>query len=180
MNRQPDLLIARMQEGNEMAFSRIYERYHKALHGVIYNVVKDNDIAEEILQDVFMKIWKNAGSYDVDQGRFFTWALNISRNAAIDHLRSKAHKNSSLNLSRDYFVSIPEDGSDDMEVQTDSIGIMTWVKKLQPMCIKVIDLIFFKGFTFKDAAKDLEIPEGTLKSRHRKCVQELRTSMGEL
>ncbi len=67
-----------------------------------------------------------------------------------------------------------------MEVQTDSLGIMNWVKKLQPMCIQVIDLIFFKGFTFKDAAQDLEIPEGTLKSRHRKCVQELRTSIGEL
>lgn len=180
MNKQPDLLIVRMQEGSEMAFSRIYERYNKALHGVIFNVVKNEDIAEEILQDVFMKIWKNAGSYDVDQGRFFTWALNISRNAAIDHLRSKAHKNDSLNLSRDYFVNIPEDGTNELEVQTDSLGIMKWVKKLQPMCIKVIDLIFFKGFTFKDAATDLEIPEGTLKSRHRKCVQELRTSMGEL
>jgi len=180
MNKQPDLLIMRMQEGNEMAFSRIYERYHKALLGVIYNVVKKQDIAEEILQDVFMKIWKNADSYDADQGRFFTWALNISRNAAIDYLRSKAHKNDSLNLSRDYFVNIPEDGTNELEIQTDSLGIMTWVKKLQPMCIKVIDLIFFKGFTFKDAAHDLAIPEGTLKSRHRKCVQELRTSMGEL
>jgi RNA polymerase sigma-70 factor (ECF subfamily) len=56
MNKQPDLLIMRMQQGNEMAFSRIYERYHKALHGVIFNVVKKEDIAEEILQDVFMKI----------------------------------------------------------------------------------------------------------------------------
>ncbi len=56
MNKQPDLLILRMQEGNEMAFSRIYERYHKALLGVIYNVVKNEDIAAEILQDVFMKI----------------------------------------------------------------------------------------------------------------------------
>lgn len=180
MNKQPDLLILRMQEGNEMAFSRIYERYHKALHGVIYKVVKNEEIAAEILQDVFMKIWKNSGSYDADQGRFFTWALNISRNAAIDHLRSKAHKNDSLNLSRDYFVNIPEDSTSEMEVQTDSLGILNWVKKLQPMCIKVIDLIFFKGFTFKDAAQDLEIPEGTLKSRHRKCVQELRTSIGEL
>lgn len=178
MNNQPDLLISRMQEGNEAAFSRVYERYHKAIHGVIFNVVKNDDIADEILQDVFIKIWKNANSYDVDQGRFFTWALNIARNASIDHLRSKAHKNNSLNLSRDYFVHIPEEGSNEMEIQTDSLGIRNWVQKLQPMCIKVIDLIFFKGFTFKDAAVDLEIPEGTLKSRHRKCVNELRTSMG--
>lgn len=178
MTKQPDLLISRMQEGSEMAFSRVYERYHKALHGVIYSVVKKEDVAEEILQDVFMKIWKNANSYDVDQGRFFTWALNISRNAAIDYLRSKAHKNESKNLSRDYFVNIPEEGTNEMEIQTDSLGIMKWVKKLEPMCIKVIDLIFFKGFTFKDASADLQIPEGTLKSRHRKCVKELRTSMG--
>ncbi|MEP3045064.1 RNA polymerase sigma factor, partial [Nonlabens ulvanivorans] len=108
MSNQPDLLILKMQEGSEMAFSRVYERYNEALRGIIFAVVKDDAVAEEVLQDVFMKIWNNSSSYDVKQGRFFTWALNISRNAAIDHLRSKAHKNNLKNLSRDYFVNIPE------------------------------------------------------------------------
>ncbi|PQJ32446.1 RNA polymerase subunit sigma-70 [Nonlabens arenilitoris] len=179
MSNQPDLLILKMQEGSEMAFSRVYERYNEALRGIIFAVVKDDAVAEEVLQDVFMKIWNNSSSYDVKQGRFFTWALNISRNAAIDHLRSKAHKNNLKNLSRDYFVHIPEDATDEMEVQTDSLGIMKWVNKLKPTCIKIIDLIFFKGFTFKDGATELNIPEGTLKTRHRKCVNELRNVMGE-
>ncbi|MEO9953064.1 sigma-70 family RNA polymerase sigma factor [Nonlabens sp.] len=173
MSAQPDLLIARMKSGDQTAFTRVYDRYQEALHGVIYNIVKDRDVSEEILQDVFIKIWKNSDSYDVKQGRFFTWALNISRNASIDYLRSKRHKDGLKNLSTDNFVDILET-SDDLDTATNAIYLKKWVEKLEPMCIKIIDVIFFKGFTFQDGAKELEMPSGTLKTRHRKCMMALR------
>jgi RNA polymerase sigma factor (sigma-70 family) len=174
MSPQPDLLIARMKNGDESAFSRVYDRYQEALHGVIYNIVKDRDVSQEILQDVFIKIWENSESYDAKQGRFFTWALNISRNASIDYLRSKRHKNSLKNLSTDNFVNILET-SEDLDKETNAIYLKKWIEKLEPMCVKIIDVIFFKGFTFKDGAKELDMPTGTLKTRHRKCMMALRT-----
>ena len=176
MNAQPDLLIARMQEGSEVAFNRIYERYQVALHGVIFAIVKNDDVAQEILQDVFIKIWKNADSYDSNSGRFFTWILNIARNASVDYLRSKRHKNSLKNLSTDNFVDIIV-SNNNLDEETNTLFLKQWVEKLEPMCIKIIDIIFFKGFTFKDGAEELDMPSGTLKTRHRKCLNSLREMM---
>jgi RNA polymerase sigma-70 factor (ECF subfamily) len=173
MKAQPDLLIRRMQNGNEAAFSRMYARYNAAIHGVIFAIVKDEAISQEILQDVFVKIWEKCDSYDDGKGRFFTWAISIARNSSIDYLRSKDHKNSLKNLDAEEFVDILE-AKTDLEKKTDTIGLSAVLERLRPMCQKIIDTIFFKGFTFKDGAKKLDMPEGTLKTRNRKCIQELR------
>lgn len=171
---QPDSLIKAMQQGDETAFSKLYTMYSEALNGVIYSIVLDEDIAEEVLQDVFIKIWKNASTYTIGKGRFFTWILNIARNAAIDKTRSKSFKNSKKNLSTTNFVDILS-SSDDLNKKTNAIGIRKFVDALKPACIKIIDLLFFKGYTQADAAKTLEIPLGTLKTRNRNCLNDLRT-----
>ena len=94
---QPNDLILEMQQGNEKAFSRLYTMYSEAIYGIIYSIVLDENTAEEVLQDVFVKVWNNASSYSINKGRFFTWLLNIARNTAIDETRSKAYKNSKKN-----------------------------------------------------------------------------------
>ncbi len=171
---QPNSLILEMQNGNERAFSRIYALYSEAVFGIINSIVLDDNIAEELLQDVFIKVWDKASSYDINKGRFFTWILNIARNAAIDSTRSKASKNSKKNLNASNFVNILFDG-DRLNQKTNAIGIKKFVSKLKPACIEIIDLLFFKGFTQADAAKTLEIPLGTLKTRNRNCIKNLRT-----
>ena len=173
---QPNELILEMQNGNEKAFTRIYAMYSEALYGIIYSILKDSDIAEETLQDVFIKIWNNRSSYDIDKGRFFTWALNIARNTSIDKTRSKAFKNSKKNLSTTNFVDILS-GSDSLNKSTNAIGIRKFVDALKPVCIKIIDLLYFKGFTQKDAAEQLEIPLGTLKTRNRNCIKQLQSNV---
>lgn len=104
---------------------------------------------------------------------FFTWILNIARNAAIDKTRSKSFKNSSKNLNADYFVDIlpTQDNLNDI---TDAIGIAKFVEKLAENCKKVINLIYFKGYTQKEASETLEMPIGTIKTRNRNCIKELR------
>ncbi len=171
---QPNSLIIEMQNGNENAFSRIYSLYSEAIYGIIYSIVLDEGVAEEIMQDVFVKIWNNSKSYDIKKGRFFTWILNIARNSAIDETRSKSFKNSKKNLSTTHFVHILST-TDNLNKSTNAIGIRKFVDALKPMCIKIIDLLYFKGFTQVDASKTLEIPLGTLKTRNRKCMNELRT-----
>ena len=171
---QPNSLILEMQNGNERAFSRIYALYSEAVFGIINSIVLDDNIAEELLQDVFIKVWDKASSYDINKGRFFTWILNIARNAAIDSTRSKDSKNSKKNLNASNFVNILFDG-DRLNQKTNAIGIKKFVSKLKPACIEIIDLLFFKGFTQADAAKTLEIPLGTLKTRNRNCIKNLRT-----
>jgi RNA polymerase sigma-70 factor (ECF subfamily) len=171
---QPNSLIFEMQKKNETAFSKIYTMYSEAIYGIIYSIVLDEEIAQEVLQDVFIKVWNNSKSYDSKKGRFFTWLLNIARNSAIDKTRSKSYKNSKKNLSTSNFVDILS-GSDSLNQKVNAIGIQKFIDKLKPACIKIIDLLFFKGYTQVEAAKVLEIPLGTLKTRNRNCIQDLRT-----
>ncbi|OAB78877.1 RNA polymerase sigma factor [Cochleicola gelatinilyticus] len=171
---QPNSLIIAMQNGDEKAFSTLYTMYSEALYGIIYSIVLDNNVAEEVLQDVFIKIWDNSKSYDINKGRFFTWILNIARNTSIDETRSKAYKNSKKNLSTTNFVDIIK-STDSLNKKTNAIGIQKFIDALKPACIKIIDLLYFKGFTQVDAAKDLDIPLGTLKTRNRTCLRDLRT-----
>ena len=84
-----DALVLQFKNKDEKAFETLYNMYSDSMQGVIYNIVKDSDIAQEIMQDVFIKAWNKSDSYDNSKGRFFTWLINIARNAAIDKTRSK-------------------------------------------------------------------------------------------
>ena len=169
-----DLLIQKFKEKDVYAFEALYEKYYKNISGVVYNIVRDHEIAEEVAQDVFMKAWKNSASYSAKKGRFFTWLLNIARNAAIDKTRSKAFNQQSKNLDAQIFVDILEDQVN-LDAQTDTIGIRGFVSKLADTCKKLIELLYFKGYTQKEASENLEIPLGTVKTRNRNCLNNLRS-----
>ena len=172
MMTQDDVLLL-IQKKDSKAYSVLYDMYSKSLFAVILNLVKDKEEAEDVLQEVFVKIWKNMESYNESKGRFYTWALNIARNTSIDKLRSKNFNNSKKNLTADNFVHILDD-SNKMVNMINTIGIQEFVQKLKPKCIAIIDLLFFKGYTQLEAAEELQIPLGTVKTNNRNCINELR------
>lgn len=166
-------LIEKFQQKDAKAFESLYAMYNDSIFGVIHTIVKNEDIATEILQDVFVKAWNKSASYNASKGRFFTWLLNIARNAAIDKTRSKSFRNAQQNLDVDFFVHSIET-NDSLEQQTNAIGIKKYVSKLAEKCKKIIDYIYFKGYTQKETSEALEIPLGTIKTRNRNCISELR------
>ena len=170
---QPDDLILRLQQKDEKAFEQLYSMYSESIFGVINSVLHNTEASEEVLQDVFIKVWDNCASYSSNKGRFFTWLLNIARNAAIDKTRSKSFKNQKKNLTQEYFVDILEN-KNSFSTKVDAIGIKKYIKKIGEDCKKVIDLLFFKGYTQKEASEELEIPLGTIKTRNRLCINKLR------
>ncbi len=170
---QPDELILRLQQKDQKAFERIYTLYSESIFGVINSVLHDTEASEEVLQDVFIKVWDNSESYTSQKGRFFTWLLNIARNAAIDKTRSKSFKNQKKNLTQEYFVDIIENKSSFVS-KVDAIGIKKYIKVLGDECKKVIDLLFFKGYTQKETSEELNMPLGTVKTRNRLCINKLR------
>lgn len=175
---QPDDLILRLKAKDQKAFEQLYEMYSESIFGVINSVVHDEGEAEEILQDVFVKVWDNAESYSQKKGRFFTWLLNIARNAAIDKTRSKDFKNKKKNLTHEYFVDILEH-KDSFSSKIDAIGIQKYIDILEPICKKVINLLFFQGYTQKETSEELEMPLGTVKTRNRICIKKLRDILAE-
>ena len=158
---------------DDRAFTLLYDMYSKSLFSVISNLISDREEAEDVLQEVFVKIWKNIDSYNQSKGRLYTWMLNIARNTTIDKLRSKGFNNSQKNLSSDNFVHLLDD-SNKLTNKIDSIGLKEFINKLKPKCIQLIDLLFFKGFTQQEASEELEIPLGTVKTQNRMCMNDLR------
>lgn len=175
---QEDEIINLLQSGSEKAFEKIYNMYSKSLYGIVFNIIRDETVSEEILQDVFLKIWNNASSYDPEKGRFFTWVLNIARNASIDRLRSKDFRKRNSNLKTENFTDVLESKTNTAG-KLDAIGLQKYVDILEPMCKKLIDLLFFKGFTQKESAEELQIPLGTVKTRNRICIDKLRAYIVE-
>lgn len=166
-------LLPLLLRKEERAFTLLYDMYSKSLFSIITNLISDREEAEDVLQEVFVKIWKNIESYNQSKGRLYTWMLNIARNTTIDKLRSKGFNNSQKNLSSDNFVHLLDD-SNKLTNKIDSIGLKEFINKLKPKCIQLIDLLFFKGFTQQEASEELEIPLGTVKTQNRMCMNDLR------
>ena len=167
-------LIPLILKKDQRGFTIMYDMYSKSLFSVISNLVKETEEAEDVLQEVFVKIWKNIETYNETKGRLYTWMLNIARNTAIDKLRTKGYNNSQKNLSSDNFVHLLDD-SNKLINRIDTIGIREFVNKLKPKCIQLIELLFFQGYTQQEASDELEIPLGTVKTQNRNCINDLRT-----
>ncbi len=130
-------------------------------------------MAEEVLQDGFLKIWEKIQSYDPNKGRLFTWMLNLVRNLAIDKTRSKEFSQSRKTDDIDNFVS-RMDQTNSAEQAVDAIEIKEVLKKLPEEQRFVIEKIYLGGLTHKEVSDDYGIPLGTVKTRVRAAMFELR------
>jgi RNA polymerase sigma factor (sigma-70 family) len=165
-------LVALLQQRNEKAFSYLYDNYSGALYGIVNAVVTDKEVANDVLQNVFINIWRKIESYDASKGRLFTWMLNIARNAAIDELRSKGYNNSLKN------ISLPENNEIAGAVTgpaIDDVGLKKVLGKLKGELRVLVDMSYFQGFTHEEIARSLDIPLGTVKTRIRSALTQLRT-----
>lgn len=164
-------LVLLLKQREENAFSYLYDHYSGSLFSIILNIVPDKDLAGDVLQEVFIKIWKQIESYDNTKGRLFTWMLNISRNAGIDAVRSKGYKKNQQ--SRELTEQVYFAGGS-TETNTDKIGLRKLVHGLKEEYRILIELSYFQGFTQDEISKMLEIPLGTVKTRMRSALTQLK------
>lgn len=166
-------LVALLQSKDQQAFSYLYDNYAAALNGIIYRMVESRELAEDILQEAFVKIWNNFSSYDTAKGRLFTWMLNITRNLTIDTLRSKGYKKQSKISSDENSVSNLTDDNR-MAERFDAMGLRKQLVNLKPEQRSIVDLAYFNGYTQDEISKEMGIPLGTVKTRMRSAIIELR------
>jgi RNA polymerase sigma-70 factor (ECF subfamily) len=171
-------LVISIKGKDQDAFSYLYDNYAKALFGIIYKIVDDEMEAEDILQNVFIKIWNNFQSYDSSKGRLFTWMLNIARNSAIDSIRSSAKiKNNKIPITENTVSHI--DQQQQLSIKTDHIGLNVEIAKLREDHRTLIDLAYYEGYTQEQIAMQLDIPLGTVKTKVRQALIILRKTIGK-
>lgn len=152
----------------------LYGAYSGALYGVILRIVRQEDIACEVLQDAFLKIWDKIETYDESKGKLFTWMLNVSRNLAIDKTRSREMSKSRKTDDLDLLVN-RIDSQKQSEQPVDAIGLKETLGKLPEEQRFIIEHLYLKGYTQSEVAVEFNIPLGTVKTRTRLALIELRT-----
>lgn len=166
-------LVLALQRHDKIGAEALYDMYSASLYGVIVRIVIDTATAEDVLQEAFVKIWHSSTSYSPDKGRLFTWIVNIARNLAIDKIRSKDFKNQSKNHELENNVTFIDEQKNTV-YKPELMGIKNLVETLKPEQKSILDLVYFKGYTHVEAAEELGIPLGTIKTRLRMAIQELR------
>ena len=168
-----DELVLALRRREKIAVEALYDMYSGSLFGVISRIINDTAIAEDVLQDTFVKIWNSFSSYSAEKGRLFTWMVNIARNLAIDKIRSKDFKNQGKNQELENNVTFIDEQRNTL-YKPELLGIKELVETLKPEQKSILDLVYFKGYTHVEAADELGVPLGTIKTRLRMAIIQLR------
>lgn len=167
-----------MRHREKIAAEALYDMYAASLYGVIVRIITDTATAEDVLQETFVKIWHSFASYSTDKGRLFTWMVNIARNLAIDKIRSKDFKNQNKNQELENNVTFIDEQRNTV-YKPELLGVKDLLQTLKPEQKSILELVYFKGYTHVEAAEELAIPLGTVKTRLRTALIELRKHFNE-
>jgi len=167
-------IVELLKERNEKAISLLYDHYGDTLYGVANKVLRNEELAQDVVQESFVKIWKKADSYDSTKAKLFTWLFRITRNTAIDKLRSintKTSKEIQMDVSDVYNLGTESTKPELMDVRDN-------LDRLEPKYQIVLEALFFEGMTQQEASDELDIPLGTIKSRLKIGLRELKKIYG--
>ncbi len=167
---QEEQIIKLLWSQDKKVIDVLYDLYSASLYGIALKIVPSEEIAQDVIQDAFTKVWKSCRKYDPSKGTLFTWLLNITRNTALDHLRQykrlQVNGHSALDGNVDHYVT---EG-----INPNHIGVKEIVEDLDDKYRTIIELIYFKGYTQSEVQQHLDIPLGTVKSRAKIAMRELR------
>lgn len=167
-------LISLLKHRDNKAFGYLYDNYSSALYSIIVQILSgDVELANDVLQEVFINIWRKIDSYDQTKGRLFTWMLNIARNASIDTLRSRTYQNDRKNQPMPGSVDEQLNGQT-AQLNVDNIGFRKVLGQLKEDQRVLIDLAYYKGYTHEEIAAIQNMPLGTVKTRIRNALIQLR------
>jgi RNA polymerase sigma-70 factor, ECF subfamily len=183
-----EALIARLAAGDTAALSLLYDRYSGAVFSLAARIVGDRQVAEDLLQEVFVRVWQRAGTYQGARGKPLTWVLGIAHNLAIDEVRRRRRRPLEAD-DRDEegqliaFQSLPSVDSDPSDLAWERLRreqIVAALAQLPQAQRILIELAYFEGYTQSQLAARLGEPLGTIKTRMRLAAQKLRELLRDL
>jgi len=171
-----------LKKRDQRAFNYLYDNYSGALYGVVIRIVLHKNYADEVIQDIFVKVWNHVELFNQEKGRLYTWMINIARNTSIDYIKSKRVQNEQKNQSLPDIVNSDEThlyaDMNQME-RVDFIGMNNVLGKLKPDLQRLVQMAYYEGYTQQEIADNLQIPLGTVKTRIRAALLQLRGILNE-
>lgn len=179
-----EVLISAIANGAVWAMEPLYQRYHRILYSLAYRMVADHQVAEDLLQDAFLSVWKRATSYSSQAGAVRSWLVSIMHHRTIDYLRTVRRrsmiKETTLDeVERDESVAFP-DVWDEAWQNVQSAKVREAMMALPTEQRMVIELAYFQGWTHSEIAEGCQIPLGTVKARMRLGLTRLRRKLEEM
>lgn len=168
-------LYGRVLNKDALALELLYDRYEKLLYSFAYRMAGNQQLAEEVVQDVFVKLWKPHAPYSEEKGKFSSWIITLTRNTALDLLRKRKVETSLELIEKDALEATPATTEDLVEWKETGELVRNAVSTLKDEQKKMIDLFYFKGWTQQKIAEATAVPLGTVKGRLRLALKHLRT-----
>lgn len=172
-------LIERLRARDAAALGELYDRFGGVVYSIILRIARDTATAEDLTQEVFLRVWNHIPSFDLDRGSLSTWVLTIARNAAIDFLRSRSGQQTRRSVSIDAMERPLAGGNAEAELQssTDAKKVRAAMERLEPKHRQLLELAYFEGLSQSEMAERLELPLGTVKTWVRLALRQLRENL---
>jgi RNA polymerase sigma-70 factor (ECF subfamily) len=172
-------LVRRLQQRDPHALGELYDRYSRIVYSLILRVVRDSGIAEDLVQETFLRVWNRVHGFDSAKGAFGPWLLAVARNRAIDYVRSAAGRESrALELEEIDHPSLYTDMEGDIFNSDRARRIRAALDKLSPNQRQVIELAYFEGLSQTEMSERMGQPLGTVKTWVRTALKNLRDDLG--
>ncbi len=177
MKHSEPYITALLRHQDTKAIALLYDQYAPTLYGIVLRIVQTPETAEDVIQEAFVKAWQNSHQYNQEKGTLFTWLLNIARNTAIDKTRLAGVRHRNQTQPIDDALCNTTGLSNSFAIE--HIGLENMVNELDEKHRVIIDMIYFQGYTHTEVTEQLNIPLGTVKTRLRIALRELRKFFAE-
>lgn len=183
MNEQSDELLplerlfSRIAQGDSQAFAELYERMASRLFGVCLRMLRDRGEAEEVLQEVFVAVWRRAGDFDASLAAATTWLITLTRNRAVDRLRQRRARVPLEHIDLDALGDEQPGPPALAQASEDYRRLQKCLEGLDPKHRRSVREAFFSGATYKELAERCQVPLGTMKSWIRRALAQLRACL---
>jgi RNA polymerase sigma-70 factor (ECF subfamily) len=172
-------LIARLQRRDPQAMAELYDLYGRLAYSLVLRIVRDNAIAEDLVQETFLRVWNRVHSIDAERGALGPWLLAIARNRAIDYLRSSAgRERRAVELDETDHASLYQKMENEILISDQARRVKAAMDKLAPNYRTVMELAYFEGLSQSEMAAHMGQPLGTIKTWVRAALQCLRDELG--
>jgi RNA polymerase sigma-70 factor (ECF subfamily) len=174
-------LMARVAMRDVRAFEVIYDRHGTLVYSTALRVVRDAQLAEDIAQEVFLRVWRRPNQYVPQRGRFVTWLLTLARNRAIDEIRARGRRRLRETAGEELERALPADEGQDLALRAQLADERQKVRRalasLPPEQRRVIEMAYYGSYALREIAVALSQPLGTVKTRIRRGMQRLRVAV---